>query len=268
MMMRVAVVVGLAVPATAAARPTVTVGEEVPFSATQLADAIELRGAADIAVHVVRRGDDLVVDVGSASQTVAIAPSTSDEAARVVAMVVVALFVTPPSATTVEVGVAPAPPADAIAPAPFAPAPPSPSRWSARATLGLGRDDGGTWAWPLTGALAYRLAPSARIVASVTATQTTVPQRDTWVFPARLGIEGRSTAVGLELGALGQIQDSCDGSSPVALGGYATGRIYVPIEARTRAVIEASVYYMLDQDVGCYGEEYGGFVGGGIEWDL
>ena len=85
------------------ARPSVTTGEAVPFTAGQLADAVSLRSESNATVRVTRSDGGLVVQVGNASQLVVVDDSQIDpyETARVVALVVVAL-VEVPIATSVS----------------------------------------------------------------------------------------------------------------------------------------------------------------------
>ncbi|MDX2089286.1 MAG: hypothetical protein SFX73_15635 [Kofleriaceae bacterium] len=258
-------------PAVAFASPTYAVGEAVPFTALQLEEAVVLRGDPRVDVRVTRQGNDLLVEVGDARQVVAVNDTDPHGAARVVAMVVVAL-----------VGDAASTPAF---PPPSAPAPAAGltldhepratgSPWSIRGTVGFARDDSGTFATPVTGAVSYRLAPFARLVGSVTYTRATAPLRDARFIPLRLGLEGRAGALGVEIGGMAAVHEGCTGSREVGKGGYATGRIYLPVSPRAHVVVEGGGYYMLEQAYGCdgmttlSGEAYGGHLGGGVEWRL
>jgi hypothetical protein len=264
-MMRTALLISVLVPSLAAAGPSYTVDPAVPFTAHDLAEAVQLRTDARPDVRVTRVGDGLLVEVGDAHQVVDVNAREPHDVARVVALVVVSLVdATPAPVPSPEE--TPAALTTTAAPAP------APSRWSMRAAVGLSRDDGGTFATPLTGGLSYQLAPFARLAASVTYMKATAPRRDTGVFPFRLGVEGRAGALGVELGAMMIPYSSCgDGADGVGRGGYATGRVYLPLTARTHLLVEAGGYYMLSQAYGCddtmtlTGEAYGGHVGAGVE---
>lgn len=154
-------------------------------------------------------------------------------------------------------------------------APPEPQRFAARVTLGRGRDDGGTFSHPITGALSYAVAGSARIVASGSLMAASSPERDSTFVPLRLGLEGRAGAAGLELGGFVSLHRDCSGEPRAGGGGYTSGRVYVPMTERHDFVIEVTAHYAVLQPY-CSrptmetvpGEGYGAYVGAGIEWRL
>lgn len=159
-------------------------------------------------------------------------------------------------------------------PAPITAAPQVP-RLAARVTLGHGRDDGGTYANPITAALAYALAGHARVVASASLVHASGAGQPTTLVPLRLGIEGRAGAAGLELGGFASLHRACSGAPRAGGGGYAGARVYVPVSERHDFVLEAVVHYALEQP-GCYrptmetvaNDAYGAYAGAGIEWQL
>lgn len=261
-------------PGLATARPSITLEDAVPFTEDQLAEAIGLRVAdARAEVKVSRRADHLVVSVGDRSDTVAIASADPHANARTVAMMVVALAADEPAPAMVEGAGAPV-----VAPSTQA----TPARLSGFALAGLARDDGGTFSQLLTGALAYHLAPSARVIGSVTLGEATVPRQDAFFLPVRLGVEGRAGAIGLELGGMVPVHRDCSGSVTASYGGYVTGRIYVPLAPTHRLVVEAGGYYLanasycgeevvfgqVESELTSRHEAYGGHIGGGVEWAL
>jgi hypothetical protein len=270
------VIAGLAWGSVTAAEPVVAIEGPAPFSADELSDAVRLRGAKAREIHVVRRGEALVVEVGGAEQVVTLTTDDSREAARTIAMIVIALEGEPPGGPVqVRDREDPAPP----------PAEPPPRRLgaSARLTLGRGRDDGGTYTAPLTGALSVPVAGSARVTASVSLMQATSPRRGDLFVPVRLGVEGRAGTAGLELGGFIAAQRDCLGSPTSGYGGYVAGRVYMPLSRRYQFVIEASGYYAIRQAGGCmpydlgaasgpattlYGEAYGAAIAAGVEWAL
>ncbi len=274
----------LAWPMVAAAGPVVVVDDDAPFTAEELNEAVQLRTPARRDVRVTRDGDDLVIEVGGAAQRVTIAADSSRDTARVIAMVIVALDGGDRD-TPQEDGVDRETPAALASAHTTAAAPTIGSRWTARVTLGLGRDDGGTYTYPLTGALSYAVSESARVVASGSLMGATAPRRGDRMVPIRLGAEGRAGAAGIELGGFVAAQQDCTGSATAAYGGYVAGRVYLPFAPRYRLVLEANAYYALRQAGGCsmdgvsfdgldrptgtlYFDAYGGALGAGIEWQL
>ena len=144
-----------------------------------------------------------------------------------------------------------------------------------RGSIGMSRDDGGTIAYPLTGALSYQIAGSARLVGSATLGKSTSPTRGSLFLPLKVGVEGRAGAVGLEVGGMTILHKGCTSDLVVGAGAYGTARVYLPIAARTKLTVEAGGYYAFDQAYGCEalqttlrGEAYGGHFGAGVEWAL
>jgi hypothetical protein len=150
-------------------------------------------------------------------------------------------------------------------------------------TIGRGRDDGGTFTSPLTGALSLRVAGSARVTASVSLMQATTPRRGDLYVPVRLGFEGRAGTAGLEIGGFVAAQRDCRGSPTSGYGGYVAGRVYMPLSRRYQFVLEASGYYAVRRAGGCethawdaspsppttmYLNGYGAAVAAGVEWEL
>lgn len=267
-MMRTALLLSVLVPGLAAAGPSYSVDPSAPFTAHDLAEAVQLRTDARKDIRVTRVEDGLLVEVDDTRQVVDVRSDDPHDAARVVALVVVSLVEAPPP---------PVPPGSAEAPGVLAAAAPqvaAPSPWALRAAVGLSRDDGGTFSTPVTGAVSYQLASVARLVASVTYMKATAPTRGSWIVPMRFGVEGRSGALGVELGGILAPHATCNDGSMLGTGGYATGRVYLPVSERTNVIVEASGYYMVQQAYGCdltttlTGEAYGGHFGGGVEWRL
>ncbi|HEY5950897.1 MAG TPA: hypothetical protein VIV40_35635 [Kofleriaceae bacterium] len=253
--------------AAALARPSITVGEAVPYSAAVLDDAVMMRGDVRADVRITRSGDSFMVTVGGASQRVAMPPGDLQDDVRVLAMVIVALDARSADAARQEDE--PAAPAAATAAAQ-----PAPDRIAVRATLGWGRDDGGTFSMPITLAFGYRVAEHAQLVASVTRMTGTAPTRGSVLFPIHLGVEGRAGGAGLEVGAFVAPQQDCVSKLTAGGGAYASGRIYVPISPTGRLVAEVTGFYAPRMAGGCdagatlYFDTYGGYVGGGYEWSL
>ena len=89
--------------AQASAEPTITVGPSVPFSARELAEAVRLRVDSNAHIHVSRAGDSIVITADGTTRPVTVTPETDDphEAARIAALVIVAL--SEPASTPVTV---------------------------------------------------------------------------------------------------------------------------------------------------------------------
>jgi hypothetical protein len=268
-------VAAILAPTLAVASPTYSVGDTVPFTAPELQEAVVLRGDPRVDVRVTRHGSDLLVEVGEARQVVSVGDADPHGAARVVAMVVIALVedgatAAAPAVAAPSASAAGAPPALTVATEPLA----ARSPWSIRGAVGYSRDDGGTFSTPVTVAASYQLAPFARVVGSLTYMRATAPVRDSWFIPLRLGLEGRAGALGIEVGGMAALHEGCTGSREIGKGGYGTGRIYIPVASRANVIVEAGGYYMLHQAYGCEnmttlsGEAYGGHFGGGVEWRL
>jgi len=282
-MMRTALLLSILIPALAAAGPSYTVDPAAPFTAHDLAEAVQLRTEARSDVRVTRVDDGLLVEVDDTRQVVDVRSDDPHDAARVVALVVVSLVDAPPAPALAPPGSTETPAALTASVAP----PPAPSRWSLRAAIGMSRDDGGTISTPLTGAVSYQLATSARLVGSVTYMKATSPTRGSMFVPMRFGVEGRAGALGVELGGILAPHATCNDGSMLGTGGYATGRVYLPVSERANVIVEAGGYYMVEQAYGCdvdpmqsdpdgfgertytlRGEAYGGHFGGGVEWRL
>lgn len=264
--------VAVATAPVAEARPSVTVVGDAPFSERELGDAVELRSPRDVAVEV--RGDDggrLIVEVGGHAQVVELGTRDPQAAARVVAMVVVALAdqgsVAAPSDTP-----ALAPPAVVAS----QPAPHAPSRLSLRLVPTLVHDDGGYTNPVLTGSLGYELTPYTKLVATAGIGRIKDNASTDIAVPLRLGLEGSAGALGIELGGYATpfTHASCEIGRPggMTAGAYGAARLYVPVSATARVVVEGGGEYVLAtrQDDRCQGplawEGYAGWLGAGGEW--
>ena len=267
MTLRIAIALVLASITPSQAGPSLTVAHDAPFSAYELAEALALRIADDIAVHVTRDRDGrLVVDVGGRNQVVEPA-GDSREVARVVAMVVVAL-VEPPVPPQLEVHDTPSQPL-VTSPA-FAA-----SRYMLRAVASGMRDDSGYTTLAAAATLGYRIAPHARFVASLGVGQVTNKFSETErVVPVKLGLEGVAAGLGLELGGFALFhQSACTSQREALTGAYGAVRVYLPVSPRTRVVIEGGGQYTLNAPGFCDGEiaafnEYAGWGGAGAEWSF
>lgn len=249
---------------TVAARPSVTVVGEAPFSDRELGDALELRVAPDLPV-VISAGEDgrLIIEVEGRRQVIDAPDGDSHSSARVVALVVMSL-----------VG-EPAPPA--FAPPAYAPAvassyggaPTIDRRRTMRIVPSIVHGDGGYNSGFLTVAAAYHIAPSARVVGSIGYGRELTSYGESGV-PLKLGIEGLSGTLGVELGGFAMPIFSCD-TTTSKLGVYGMVHLYIPVSARARVVIEGGGEFALSQAASaCYGalsgDKYGGQLGLGGEW--
>jgi hypothetical protein len=286
MMTRAATLILALVPAVVSAEPTITLGPEVPFTAADLGDAVEMRGGSAAVIRVTRDGDELIVQADDRSQVVEIVDDNPHDAARIVAMVVVALG----HDAAVAAPVAPAP---ALAPAPpsasgpsmsagspaiasTAPAPARQhSRFDLRGTVGLMRDDGGTYAPTYIAGIGFELVPSTRVVASVMGAEISGIGGVGGIMPLRLGLEGRAGALAVELGMMFDPETDCRDDRGVATGAYGAARVYVPLgRLDGKLTMEGGGYYARDVYAGCYNgdpvryEVYAGYLGGGVVWPL
>lgn len=269
MQARLVAIALVAATTLAEARPSVTIRGELPFDERSLGEAVELRGLTDVDV-IVGRDDQgrLVVEAGGRTQTVVLVTSDPQSAARVVAMVVVEL-VAEPSAPAM------APPGEtavvAVAPA-VVPPPRGPSKLSARLVPALLRDDNGYTTALVTGSLAYSLTRSIRAVGTTGIGLAGKSSDREMIVPLRLGLEGSSGAIALELGGVTHPYSSRCGTGMVATGVYGVLRMYAPIGERARLVIEGGGDFLLGYSTNCfesYGyREYGGWIGVGGEWPL
>jgi hypothetical protein len=77
----------------AAAAPTITVGQSVPVTASELAEAVRLRVDSNARIHVSRDGSSLIIAVDDTTRPIDLEPDTEDshEAARIAALVIVSL---------------------------------------------------------------------------------------------------------------------------------------------------------------------------------
>ncbi len=247
----------------AGARPSVTVVGDAPFSDRELGDALELRVAPDLPV-VISTGEDgrIVIDVEGRRQVIDAPDGDSHTSARVVALVVLSL-----------VG-EPAPPA--FAPPAYA-APGVAASYGAvvdgrrtfRLVPSILHGDGGYNSGFLTASAAFHIAPSARVVGSIGYGRELTGYGETGV-PLKLGIEGLSGNLGVELGGFAMPIFSCD-TTTSKLGVYGMVHLYIPVTTRARVVIEGGGEFALSQAASsCYGalsgDKYGGQLGLGGEW--
>ncbi len=268
-----------AMTATAHARPRITVDDSVPFTAKDLADAVEIRvRETNVTIHVARSGDLIVITVGDRARALEVDDAQPHDLARVVALVIVSLAESPISTQRLvappappEPPAPPPPPAPMLAP-PAPPAPPafeaelppdapsihvttdstrSPSRYALRASVGYQRTDGGIFTTPVLASLATSITPSVRFVVSGGIDQHGTHIETTTSVLGRLGLEGRFGALGVELGGAGFAFDTCTGETGTAAGVYGTARIYLPISQRAQLAIEAGGYYVNTDFVTC-----------------
>ncbi len=251
----------------ASAGPSVTVVGDAPFSDRELVDALELRVAPDLPV-VISRGADgrLVIEVEGRREVIDSPNGDSHDSARVVALVVIALAGEP----------APPQPSRFAPPAYAQPmvsnaynAPVADLRRSFRIVPSIMHGDGGYNTGSLTASVAYHVAPTARLVASAGIARELSSNGETGL-PLKLGIEGLSGTLGVELGGFAMPIFSCD-TTTSKLGVYGTVHLYFPVSPRARLVIEGGGEYALTGPASaCYGtlsgDKYGGQLGFGGEW--
>jgi hypothetical protein len=254
----------VAFAAPAAAKPqTVILGESVPFSSSELADAVALRaGDVSLTVHVARDGDALRIDVGDSSQIVAVDLTDPQAAVRVVAMVVVALGTAQP--VLAAPGMNAAPPAVALAgPAPVAA--PAVSRVAFRGMVGLWRIYDREDVIPFSGAVAYRFAPMWRVAGSMTSENRITHEPGRWLI-VRGGIEAlHFEPVGIEAGL-----QSARGQGGAVSGAYLDLRWYQRLGARFRLVgtLGTSWQQVEYNDSPFANEAISVYLHGGLEWRL
>jgi hypothetical protein len=263
----VLVLVVVAFAAPAAAKPqTVVIGDAVPFSSSELADAVALRaGDVSLTVHVAREGDGLKIDVGDSAQIVVVDLTDPEAAVRVVAMVVVALGTAPPALAAPGMNVAAPPPAIVVAGPSAVPAP-EVSRVAIRGMVGLWRLYDREDVVPFSAAVAYRFAPMWRVAGSVTSQNRITHEPGRWLI-FRLGLEAlRFGPVGIEAGIL-QARDE-GGAVP---GVYIDARWYQRLSDRFRAVAGVGASWQkveLSMDSAFANEPISAYLHGGLEWRL
>lgn len=272
----------MATTLTAHAHPTITVDDSVPFTAKDLADAVEIRVRdTNARIHIARSGDVIVIIVGDRARALEVDNAEPHDLARVVALVIVGLAESPPIATAplapprpptpptpLTAPTPPTPPTPPTAPEPppvfDAEAPPEslsihvttdstrpPSRYSLRASVGYQRTDGGIYTTPFLASLATALTPNVRFVVSGGVDEHGTHIATTASALGRLGLEGRFGALGLEIGGAGFAFRTCQGDVATGSGAYGTARVYLPVSARGQLVIEAGGYYVGTEHVSC-----------------
>ncbi len=253
------------------ASPGIVVEPSVPFTEAELQDAVDLRGGNTQPVRVTRRGDSIIVDIGAEQRVVELVDTDPTNAARVVAIVIVGAG-----------DARPAPRSDVVlrdnADAPVRMPSPlrRPSRLAMRASIGAMRDDGGDVSASFTGALSYAITPAVRLVGSVFVGEIAgYGGDDKRITPLRLGLEGRSGVLALELGAQASPERDCAGRSHSGAGVYGVVRIYVPMDhAKGSFVVEGGAYHVQDQVAGCEDsmpvsfDSQAAHLGFGVEWPL
>ena len=260
-----AVLLVVAFAASAAAKPqTVILGESVPFSSTDLADAVELRaGDVSLTVHVVREGDALKIDVGDNSQVVAVDLSDPQAAVRVVAMVVVALGTAQPVLAAPGMNVGPPPAVVVATPSPVTE--PAVSRVAIRGMVGLWRIYDREDVIPFSGAVAYRFAPMWRVAGSITSENRITHEPGRWLI-LRGGLEAlHFEPVGIEAGL-----QSARGDGGAVSGAYVEVRWYQRLGARFRLLgtLGAS-WQQVEYDGSAFANEpISVYLHGGLEWRL
>jgi hypothetical protein len=279
MTLRIALALVLAA-SVAEARPSVTVAPDAPFTERELGEALALRIADDVDVQVTRDLDGrLVVAVRGKQQIVDPGGTDPRDAARVVAMVVIALVEEPAPPSL-------APPAPSVVPVvAVGTLVPRPSPWMLRVVGSALRDDNGFKALAVTGTVGYHIAPNARLVGSIgLGTMSDTSGDSETIVPVRLGIEGIAGALGVELGGFWTMnRNGCSGGDPLEapIGVYGAVRVAIPLRGRsTRMLIEGGGQYVLSERPGAFFEdfcggdviaedtEYAGWVGFGVEWSF
>jgi hypothetical protein len=271
------IVVALGVASAAYAGPSVTVTPDAPFDEHALGEALALRIADDVVVHVSRDADGrLVVDVSGKRQIVDPQSLDPQSAARVVAMVVIALVEEPAPI------VATAPPGLTVAPVtapiiiPYGTPPQSERRTSIRIVPSIMRDDSGYVTTFFSVAVARQISAHARLVATGGIGLVEGNSDSRTVVPLRLGLEGIAGALGLELGVFSTRGWSTCGSDH-ASGLYGALRVKVPLTDRLRGLIEGGGEFSLAtsripvscEEVMLVGwKEYAGWAGAGVEWSF
>jgi hypothetical protein len=262
-------VVVLCVAASAArAEPqTVTIGETVPFSSTDLANAVALRaGDVSLTINVAREGEALKVDVGGASQIVAVDLADPEAAVRVVAMVVIALGKEPAAAPPMLAPQMTAPVTAVVMPASMPTTAPAVSRFAVRGMVGLWRRDDREDVTSYTAAVAYRFAPTWRIAGSMTSQNRITHEPGRWKI-VRLGLEAlQLEPFGVEGGLLAVPDASISGA-------YVDARYYLRLGDHFRIVAAVGAHWMkIDEycvePCAFQSESTSAYVHGGIEWRL
>ena len=246
----------------AGARPSVTVVGDAPFSDRELGDALELRVAPDLPVTISAEDGRLVIDVEGRRQVIDAPDGDSHSSARVVALVVMSLVGEPAPPAFAPPAVVP------VVASGYRAAEPDRSR-TFRIVPSILHGDGGYNSAIITASAAFHIAPSARVVGSIGYARELASYGESGV-PIRLGIEGLSGTLGVELGGFAMPIYSCD-TTTSKLGVYGTVHLYLPVSPRARVVIEGGGEYALSQAASaCYGalsgDKYGGQLGLGGEW--
>lgn len=263
-------------PRPASAGVHVEVDPGAPFTEADLADAVEIRTAADtprdeVVIRVAKLGmDQLVVIVGDRSQVVTLDDHDRAASSRVVALVVTALL---DDARPVALR----PAADAEEPI-IAEAAPAPAPRPRTAFLGGGaitRDDNGYVIALANLGVARPIAPHVRLVGTLGFGQYDgYLNTHATLFPLRVGIEGGGRAAAIEIGGeLVNYRESSCGAAEwgQSTGVYGAGKVFLPVGARSRIVAELGGHFVGSVaptacNSGPNYTSYGGWIGAGLEW--
>jgi hypothetical protein len=249
---RAALIAALIASSTASARPTITVGATVPFSASDLANAVRLRADSNARIQIDRDGSALIVSVDGQTRPVDLATvEDPHDAARIVALVVVAMAepdtARAPTATP-SMAIAPAPDEPREHTALFGDAQPiTASRWTVRASVG-GRA-GEAYGTVTTGVAVGRLlGPDVQVLVGFDADErhrfgsanAYDSMHQNGVMFGRAGVELRHRWLGVELGATATRFTMCD-STATTISPYITGRAHLFALSRGRIYAEVGI---------------------------
>jgi hypothetical protein len=258
---------------SASAGVRVEVDPGAPFTEADLADAVEIRtpnGGGEVVVRVAKLGmDQLVIIVGDKSQVVTLPDRDRASSSRVVALVVTGMLdgeaVARPAADAGEL----------MAPELAPPPRPRKPRTSYLTSFAWSRDDNGYVIPYLNLGAARVIAPNTRLVGTIGfAHFSGYLDTSSTIIPMRVGFEGHSGGAAIEIG--GQIvnfrETSCGAAEwGLASSVYGVGKIFLPVNGRTRIVTELGGHYggtltpTMCNSATNY-TSYGGWFGAGVEW--
>ena len=269
-------------PTAALARPTIIVGDAIPFSADDLATAVSIRSDSTAAIRVDREGDLLVITVGDQVRSIdVVGLDDPHDLARIVALVIVALDAPLGDAPLAPIA-PPRPPAVAPPPTPLSAPPPvalplpgspiteapgttgslvlfggganalpPPKNWTLRASIGLEQSD--LRAQLLQLSLSRRLGPWAHVVLGIGYDKHEIWTMDLGTeeveaVPVKAGLELRYGWAAIEGGLAAKMYyDTTCMTDAVATGGYGTARVYLfPLGAiQNRTFVEAGIRHVV-----------------------
>jgi hypothetical protein len=240
----------------AVAQPTITVDESTPFTAHELADAIQLRVDSNATIDVRRDGDRWLITIDGHTRPIELSEVDPHDAARIVALVAVGM-----DAPTAAVERSPAL-AAVVPPAPDVDhvdtrtreslfgerSVASAANWALRAAAGV-RSDGRTWTVPhdapvLTLTIARRVGQSAHAIVGIDWDGNSSAFDSDGVFFARAGIELRHRWFAIEGGARVTTARICEpiDKRVTLFGPYLASRIHLfPVSTHGRVFTELGI---------------------------